>query len=293
MKNSLLRATPACALNDPFELKASDEEIDGLNKSYSHRGDMKPFHDHDMNKSGVISLSETKDNLLMWSHYADEHSGGVIEFTFDVNLETGKQGCKKFLETLADNLYLFNRVKYRPQREPDLDLFENVDEPVTTSLKKYISFTKAEAWSDEKEHRFLCNLDGADFVCISDTEDVKNLLAEQQLTYEDTSMFNNLLHLTNFKSPCSLDQKMFDRVSSISMVSSKCRETSEISLFHFFKIKPASVTGIYLGCKSQLKATSECFEKESLDKFSQLNGNIQKAKLCSSRYELIFESFIK
>jgi len=29
---------------------------------------------------GALSLTETPDNLLMWSHYADQHTGFVIEF---------------------------------------------------------------------------------------------------------------------------------------------------------------------------------------------------------------------
>src|SRR6266849_2373668 len=29
---------------------------------------------------GILSLTETPDNLLMWSHYADQHRGIVLEF---------------------------------------------------------------------------------------------------------------------------------------------------------------------------------------------------------------------
>jgi hypothetical protein len=31
-------------------------------------------------KYGILSLSETHDNLLMWAHYADHHRGFVIQF---------------------------------------------------------------------------------------------------------------------------------------------------------------------------------------------------------------------
>ena len=33
-----------------------------------------------LNKRGVFSLSKNKDNILMWSHYSDNHEGLVIEF---------------------------------------------------------------------------------------------------------------------------------------------------------------------------------------------------------------------
>lgn len=33
-----------------------------------------------MNTRGIFSLSKTNDNILMWSHYAKNHTGIVIEF---------------------------------------------------------------------------------------------------------------------------------------------------------------------------------------------------------------------
>src|SRR5690606_23599589 len=33
-----------------------------------------------MNSKGIFSLSKTNDNILMWSHYAKNHTGIVIEF---------------------------------------------------------------------------------------------------------------------------------------------------------------------------------------------------------------------
>ncbi|WP_205631947.1 DUF2971 domain-containing protein, partial [Aliivibrio fischeri] len=97
--NFLLRASGKFSLNDPFEVNAStDYLIDlyleiGDGRFGTDRNDILkliseqptqgrwaelglPFY----RNYGIISLTETKDNLLMWSHYANEHNGFVVEF---------------------------------------------------------------------------------------------------------------------------------------------------------------------------------------------------------------------
>ena len=34
----------------------------------------------DINNFGAFSMSQLKDNILMWSHYANQHKGFCIEF---------------------------------------------------------------------------------------------------------------------------------------------------------------------------------------------------------------------
>ncbi|QUM85459.1 DUF2971 domain-containing protein [Moritella sp. 28] len=45
------------------------------------------MHDTLMEKVGICSLSKYRDNILMWSHYADNHKGFVVEFSLDLNDE--------------------------------------------------------------------------------------------------------------------------------------------------------------------------------------------------------------
>jgi hypothetical protein len=40
------------------------------------------FKEDFISNRGVVCFSETNENLLMWSHYADEHRGYVIEYEF-------------------------------------------------------------------------------------------------------------------------------------------------------------------------------------------------------------------
>ena len=86
--NLKIRFTQASALNDPFEavpLVKYEGDIARGGKSVIRQLDF---------SVGILSLSRTKENLLLWSHYADSHQGYVIEFDennnfFKSNLEEG------------------------------------------------------------------------------------------------------------------------------------------------------------------------------------------------------------
>lgn len=67
--NGSLRLTPRNCLNDPFNSCTQN-----IKDKYKKIIDTNKFQEY-LDFIGVISLTETKDNLLMWSHYAKEHSG--------------------------------------------------------------------------------------------------------------------------------------------------------------------------------------------------------------------------
>jgi hypothetical protein len=58
----------------------------------------------DMDKAGILSLTERPDNLLMWGHYASSHTGICLEFAaFDLvcSEEMGFFGSTSWLSTTA------------------------------------------------------------------------------------------------------------------------------------------------------------------------------------------------
>jgi hypothetical protein len=86
-------------------------------------------------KVGALSLSETNDNQLMWSHYADSHRGFVVEFDESHSYFTGRA-------VSHDDLWQLQKVIYaetRPQTTP-------VDFDMTAIL-----LTKHASWSYERE----------------------------------------------------------------------------------------------------------------------------------------------
>jgi len=100
------------------------------------------------NKIGILSLTETPDNLLMWAHYASSHEGFVLGFDnqhpyFD---------CRK---GPGDELHYLRKVKYVDQR-PNLPMIELTGDDVL--------LTKSSQWAYENEWRILRPLQEADEV---------------------------------------------------------------------------------------------------------------------------------
>jgi Protein of unknown function (DUF2971) len=94
---------------------------------------------------GILCLTETPDNLLMWSHYADSHQGFVIEFDalhpfFDRRLSKD------------DDFRHLRKVIYNNER-PKIVLSE---------LDSFAPFlTKGLEWSYESEWRVMEHLENA------------------------------------------------------------------------------------------------------------------------------------
>ena len=97
------------------------------------------------NVVGVLSLSETPDNLLMWAHYAEEHTGFVLMF----------DGSHKFFEGNEPFLGFAKPEPVQYKLERPSTTIEEVTIPE-------IFLTKGSDWQYEKEWRYLKFLNDAD-----------------------------------------------------------------------------------------------------------------------------------
>jgi hypothetical protein len=99
-------------------------------------------------KVGACCFSEVPDSLLMWSHYADSHSGFVIEFD---------SAHPHFHEqrTEEDELRHLRRVEYREGRPSG---------PLTELSGVEIFFVKSSHWSYEREWRMLRSFSDASII---------------------------------------------------------------------------------------------------------------------------------
>jgi hypothetical protein len=159
--NYLIRISGKNALNDPFEFLPSHSYLSdlfiqqgstalGTTKSEieSRLGEQFNFKAWltmgagILDEHGVISLSETDDNLLMWAHYADQHQGIVIGLD-----STHKSFSTNYSISDAPLVGKISRVRYRKSR-----LHEFKDHYDTF-------FVKSDEWLYEKEHRFLLKLE--------------------------------------------------------------------------------------------------------------------------------------
>ena len=99
---------------------------------------------------GILSLSETPDNLLMWSHYAEEHTGFVLMFDSSHDFFKGETPLPGFAKP--------EPVQYKSER-PCTTVEEVIIKKATVST---IFLTKGSDWQYEKEWRYLKFLDDSD-----------------------------------------------------------------------------------------------------------------------------------
>ena len=112
---------------------------------------------------GVLSLTEKADHPLMWSHYANNHSGLVLGF------DETNEFFRSPRHGQPDDAGGARRVKYsseRPMFDPfiDVSLMDNLTDEDAISFFDKMFFTKSQAWDYEEEWRMIKGLKQADSV---------------------------------------------------------------------------------------------------------------------------------
>lgn len=142
----------------------------------------------DLNQTiGILCLTRNPDSLLMWSHYANEYSGAVIEF----------DGEHEFFQGSFDMDYRENR----PKKDISSYLVEDGAIPIAELC------VKPKDWEYEKEVRIVRNL--SDCKKIADTEKlpiyvmnvpqetIKGITLGERTTVEEQRKIWNLVKNTN------------------------------------------------------------------------------------------------
>lgn len=101
---------------------------------------LQEFIEKDISKFGVFSMSQINNNILMWSHYANQHKGFCIGFV-------------RKNDNLLGDINKTQPVQYNcnyPEVVP-LDESGNYNHSIFTKML----FTKAKNWEYEKEWRLV------------------------------------------------------------------------------------------------------------------------------------------
>ena len=86
-----IRLSQPVVLNDPFEASFCSKSLDELSSHFYNSMAQDPefgnisfsqYIEMRMHNIGIVSLSENKENLLMWAHYANEHKGVVAGISY-------------------------------------------------------------------------------------------------------------------------------------------------------------------------------------------------------------------
>ena len=151
LMSNLIKVTPPNEFNDPFDIlpggysgdtkKAAESYCTTNPEKFENKLKNRKFTELQNKFSkdfGIISLSENKNNILMWSHYADNHKGVVIGFK-----------TEKF-----DKIPM--KVEYKNERVNiplDDEKAHEYRQAVLNTLK-----TKYKDWIYENEYRCLLEL---------------------------------------------------------------------------------------------------------------------------------------
>jgi hypothetical protein len=138
---------------------------------------------HDKNVTdvyGVCSLSETAENILMWSHYADHYRGICFQFN--------ASRFRPFFGRAQKVIYQSQRPVCNRVRQTPLEMFEKT------------LLTKATEWSYEKEWRILDHERGAGLQEIP-AEDIESVILGCHITEKDAEEVSALVrhHLPEAK----------------------------------------------------------------------------------------------
>lgn len=95
---------------------------------------------------GIYCLTELPDNILMWSHYADEHRGFCIEYKRNPDNHLGQYDVTRNM-IYADYPKLYPCDFYDPNTDQPEGILRD-DDPYMRML-----YTKAPDWGYEKEWR--------------------------------------------------------------------------------------------------------------------------------------------
>ncbi|HAU4892960.1 DUF2971 domain-containing protein [Aeromonas hydrophila] len=189
----VIRLSPTRVLNDPFESRLNQDVITNIHQKLSASGVgfdlphnfpkkfetpflMSRIHD-EVDSYGIVSLSETPRNILMWAHYANEHEGICVEYRNDL------------FESLPDKV--FNEFSFAERYMPVKVNYDNIRPQVLSEaftqpekLKHYIYqqlTTKSDDWMYEKEHRCLIPTQWADEVKIIPDSDADIDMRQSEL----------------------------------------------------------------------------------------------------------------
>ena len=297
--DGFVRLTQLSALNDPFEATFS---YGGLEKLTQHINDDlidKPRFEHNhikyvnenKYKIGVISFSESKDNLLMWAHYADEHRGLLAGIYYD-ELNRFESNIfqslftSDFIDSQSLHMDLFykgvmQKVNYRKTHRYTNDIFDNDYSNISLEGSERILYEiflgKSDEWIYEKEHRIILRLEQSDRVIIHDSDFLIKMPQFQSLV--DPGFITKGENSENF----IIDlYKIDDEFSRANLAKKLLPYASDPKTIFMMKLDKRSIFQCVLGLKTT-------YNKDNILDDYGFNIDIYQACLSSNKYELDFK----
>jgi hypothetical protein len=271
---------PGC-LNDPFELKITKKDSTALGTVLeTAHGRAKSFAEYRRHfwSDGVVCMTQTHDNLLMWSHYTKDHQGAVVEF------DLADDPFSLFLNPSqgTTDSQVAGNVDYRKSREfGKLVNIENLD-----SLRKHYALTKSVEWTYEEEYRFVLHHSQADFLLLDSKKEIFPLLCN------DLGLDRSKLELIDGKLSIDLT-KNSPGSELLQKVWCMYRQAGAV----FLKVvDPRTISRIYLGCQVDAIDFQNHLKQTPLYQLNTVqpgtfNPEVQTARISDSEFKLEFSPY--
>lgn len=293
----MIRGSQKYALNDPFELRPSSGNA------------QKVLAENSYFDFAVISLSETNNNLLMWSHYADQHRGIVVELDmnhelfesytpypvtrYDEDLDGDVLDVEENKKRSAINAGVLQRVRYNSHR-PSLTKFENI-------LEHFL--VKSDEWIYEKEHRIILPLVTADRIIVHEAHlpDIE-FYAESPEVLEK-KFIGNSMYLINIKEPLLDEISRLIRYDGdyiyredlvLAFVDRTINEylrriSKDPRTIFLYRIPEKAIKSVYFGCKVDPADKEYIVDRISNNKELR-HIKLYQAEVSDKRFELNFKT---
>ncbi|WP_304635565.1 DUF2971 domain-containing protein [Pseudoalteromonas sp.] len=295
----LLRLTQPYCLNDPFDSKPTKEAVrkkiafmsDDMGEGAGFvsdeeinlkHADTREYLETELHKFGIISLTENPHNLLMWSHYADEHNGIVIAisnsedtFSFSKNaFKSSRIGEKKAVRVRYDNK--------RPSHDiPDECIFSIYED----EFFRHFALVKSDSWMYEKEHRFLIPTTESDVAILN--------ISNETISIDE---FEKYLHQRKIDFICVGSKYIFENeninlpFNNLAKVLNDDVVKSMGSLLFFKRLMPSAIQSIYFGCRVSNEIIDEVIQSVRQNNRFSSNLTFYRTLENSDRFDVDFEA---
>lgn len=149
----------------------------------------------------VLSLAESRENILMWSHYAASHSGVVIEFDVSCDIFSDAKkvrysNIKSMYDGYLNHLICIFMRNFSLKKNDDSDLLlVKAMNDWYLNLLENLLFLKREEWRYENEYRIVLPVD-SDLITAHATESggISTIKFQQKSVMSMTFGVNSNLH---------------------------------------------------------------------------------------------------
>ncbi|WP_324040528.1 DUF2971 domain-containing protein [Aeromonas caviae] len=283
LKKPSIKLATTASLNDPFEKVLSNELsehladrfiLDKMKKNKADVSNMKNLlrmsYREVTKYYGIISLTETHRNILMWAHYSVSHQGVCVgykeNFIEDIKSKKASPGT-------LEGIYIPEHVRYDSKRfDPELVHEE-------TTLREIINQamnTKSDDWIYEKEHRCIVPFIWADKVKIdiNKSKEARELIA----TYKKNKYLSDSGDDGEYI--FTIDREKIDS----SYIMAKMAASKDAIMLKNINID--SITAIYLGVNYDKDKTEllRTFIESDPDKYKHIS--VYKYRASFNRFEL-------